>query len=102
MKSPDRGNVKSLSGKRATPLTVTDMPIYDDDDELRKPYESHAPWDTDRESAEIRDIVPDDLVTVQCTECGGSGQVRRVRQSILGQMVTASANIKTEHPWSTV
>ncbi len=24
-----------------------------------------------------------------CTECGGSGQVRRVRQSILGQMVTA-------------
>ena len=28
---------------------------------------------------------------VQCTECGGSGQVRRVRQSILGQMVTASA-----------
>lgn len=28
---------------------------------------------------------------VQCTDCGGSGQVRRVRQSILGQMVTASA-----------
>ena len=28
---------------------------------------------------------------VQCSECGGSGQVRRVRQSILGQMVTASA-----------
>ena len=28
---------------------------------------------------------------VQCTECGGAGQVRRVRQSILGQMVTASA-----------
>jgi molecular chaperone DnaJ len=26
---------------------------------------------------------------VTCTECGGSGQVRRVRQSILGQMVTA-------------
>lgn len=26
-----------------------------------------------------------------CTECNGSGQVRRVRQSILGQMVTASA-----------
>ncbi len=26
-----------------------------------------------------------------CSECGGSGQVRRVRQSILGQMVTASA-----------
>ena len=25
----------------------------------------------------------------QCGECGGSGQVRRVRQSILGQMVTA-------------
>jgi len=25
-----------------------------------------------------------------CGECGGSGQVRRVRQSILGQMVTAS------------
>lgn len=24
-----------------------------------------------------------------CSECGGSGQVRRVRQSILGQMVTA-------------
>ena len=24
-----------------------------------------------------------------CTDCGGSGQVRRVRQSILGQMVTA-------------
>jgi molecular chaperone DnaJ len=24
-----------------------------------------------------------------CTECGGAGQVRRVRQSILGQMVTA-------------
>lgn len=28
---------------------------------------------------------------VQCTNCNGSGQVRRVRQSILGQMVTASA-----------
>jgi molecular chaperone DnaJ len=27
---------------------------------------------------------------VTCTECGGAGQVRRVRQSILGQMVTAS------------
>jgi molecular chaperone DnaJ len=26
---------------------------------------------------------------VPCPECGGSGQVRRVRQSILGQMVTA-------------
>jgi molecular chaperone DnaJ len=26
---------------------------------------------------------------VTCGECGGSGQVRRVRQSILGQMVTA-------------
>lgn len=26
-----------------------------------------------------------------CAECGGAGQVRRVRQSILGQMVTASA-----------
>ncbi|MDG1877437.1 MAG: molecular chaperone DnaJ [Acidimicrobiales bacterium] len=26
-----------------------------------------------------------------CDECGGSGQVRRVRQSVLGQMVTASA-----------
>jgi molecular chaperone DnaJ len=26
---------------------------------------------------------------VECSECGGSGQVRRVRQSILGQMVTA-------------
>jgi molecular chaperone DnaJ len=26
-----------------------------------------------------------------CSECGGSGQVRRVRQSVLGQMVTASA-----------
>jgi molecular chaperone DnaJ len=25
----------------------------------------------------------------QCPQCGGSGQVRRVRQSILGQMVTA-------------
>jgi molecular chaperone DnaJ len=25
----------------------------------------------------------------RCAECGGSGQVRRVRQSILGQMVTA-------------
>jgi molecular chaperone DnaJ len=29
-------------------------------------------------------------VTESCGECGGSGQVRRVRQSILGQMVTAS------------
>lgn len=28
---------------------------------------------------------------VTCAECNGSGQVRRVRQSILGQMVTASA-----------
>ncbi len=28
--------------------------------------------------------------TSTCTECGGSGQVQRVRQSILGQMVTAS------------
>jgi molecular chaperone DnaJ len=26
---------------------------------------------------------------VTCPECGGSGQIRRVRQSILGQMVTA-------------
>lgn len=26
-----------------------------------------------------------------CTECGGAGQVRRVRQSLLGQMVTTSA-----------
>lgn len=26
-----------------------------------------------------------------CTECGGAGQVRRVRQSVLGQMVTATA-----------
>lgn len=25
-----------------------------------------------------------------CTECGGSGQIRRVRQSILGQMVTGA------------
>lgn len=28
--------------------------------------------------------------TSTCTECGGSGQVQRVRQSILGQMVTSS------------
>ena len=28
--------------------------------------------------------------TSTCSECGGSGQVQRVRQSILGQMVTAS------------
>ena len=27
---------------------------------------------------------------VQCVDCDGSGQVRRVRQSLLGQMVTAS------------
>jgi molecular chaperone DnaJ len=27
---------------------------------------------------------------VRCSECGGTGEVRRVRQSILGQMVTAS------------
>lgn len=27
---------------------------------------------------------------VTCTSCGGSGEVRRVRQSILGQMVTAT------------
>lgn len=27
----------------------------------------------------------------RCPDCGGTGQVRRVRQSILGQMVTASA-----------
>ena len=27
----------------------------------------------------------------QCEQCGGSGQVRRVRQSILGQMVTATS-----------
>src|SRR5436189_41860 len=27
---------------------------------------------------------------VTCTECAGAGQVRRVRQSILGQMVTAT------------
>lgn len=27
----------------------------------------------------------------QCTDCSGTGQVRRVRNSILGQMVTASA-----------
>lgn len=29
--------------------------------------------------------------TSTCDECGGAGQVRRVRQSVLGQMVTASA-----------
>lgn len=28
---------------------------------------------------------------VTCSECGGSGQTRRVRQSLLGQMVTAAA-----------
>ncbi len=28
---------------------------------------------------------------VTCSECAGSGQVRRVRQSLLGQMVTAAA-----------
>ncbi len=28
---------------------------------------------------------------VRCDQCGGSGQVRQVRQSILGQMVTTSA-----------
>lgn len=28
---------------------------------------------------------------VVCDECGGTGQVRRVRQSVLGQMVTATA-----------
>ena len=28
---------------------------------------------------------------VRCRECGGSGQVRRVRQSVLGRMVTATA-----------
>ena len=27
---------------------------------------------------------------ITCAECGGAGQVRRVRQSILGQMVTAA------------
>lgn len=27
---------------------------------------------------------------MRCTECGGSGQVRQVRQSMLGQMVTAA------------
>lgn len=27
---------------------------------------------------------------VQCSECGGNGQVRRVRQSMLGQMVTTA------------
>lgn len=27
---------------------------------------------------------------VSCAECGGTGQVRRVRQSVLGQMVTSS------------
>lgn len=27
----------------------------------------------------------------KCTQCGGTGQVRRVRQSILGQMVTTAA-----------
>ncbi len=30
----------------------------------------------------------------KCSECGGSGQVRRVRQSILGQVVTTSACAK--------
>ena len=29
-------------------------------------------------------------VPTSCSDCGGSGQVRRVRQSILGQMVTAA------------
>ena len=28
---------------------------------------------------------------MRCDECGGSGQIRRVRQSVLGQMVTSSA-----------
>lgn len=31
-----------------------------------------------------------DTQPVTCGECGGSGQVQRVRQSLLGQMVTAS------------
>ncbi|MEP1123801.1 MAG: molecular chaperone DnaJ [Ilumatobacter sp.] len=31
-----------------------------------------------------------DTQPVTCSECGGSGQVQRVRQSLLGQMVTAS------------
>lgn len=43
----------------------------------------------------------------RCADCGGTGQVRRVRQSILGQMVTASvcprcggAGQSIEHPCS--
>ena len=28
---------------------------------------------------------------IRCAQCGGSGEVRRVRQSLLGQMMTASA-----------
>ena len=32
----------------------------------------------------------EDTEPVQCSECDGSGQVQRVRQSLLGQMVTAS------------
>src|SRR6185295_17562237 len=51
-------------------VMVTAMPIYDDDDDQRYSADSHAPWEVERDSAEIRDIVPDDLVTVPCTECG--------------------------------
>ncbi len=45
---------------------------------------------------------------ITCSECGGAGQVRRVRQSILGQMVTAApcprcggAGTLIEHPCTT-
>jgi molecular chaperone DnaJ len=40
------------------------------------------------ESCEATGAAPGTKPTV-CPECGGAGQVRRVRQSILGQMVTA-------------
>ena len=32
----------------------------------------------------------------RCTECGGAGEVRRVRQSLLGQMVTASPCLRCQ------
>jgi molecular chaperone DnaJ len=40
------------------------------------------------EDCEATGAAPGTLIEA-CGECGGSGQVRRVRQSILGQMVTA-------------
>jgi hypothetical protein len=47
------------------------MPTYDDDDDFAR-ESSHARWEESGRgnTREFHEIVPDDLNTVECTECG--------------------------------